>query len=374
MWDIWLCEPNGTRITLLEYTSGFACTRVRNGVGVAVITLSPDYDDLFGVDYLLEFWRYPESGAPKLFNVYMVRKWLFSDGDGNLTTVLWGYDGNYLLSGRIIASAAESAQALMTAELDDMIKAIVIDTLGADAGAGRDLSSVAGGFSVAADLSAAPSATKAFAWQNVLEALQDISEASRAAGTALYFDVEPSFSGEQIAWKFSTYTTRRGADHGADSDDPVYFGLQWGNLSGGYYGVDHSEEVNYVYGLGVGNEGQRIGIDGSTDASDTTRSGKSIWNLREDYANASIGGGGKTASAVQSEANALMERSRPRWTAGGRLLDTRQARYDVHWTFGDTVVIEVRRRQVNADINVVGFSVGENGQEDTDIRVEVEGA
>jgi hypothetical protein len=301
----------------------------------------------------------------------MVRKWLFQDADGNDTTVLWGYDGNYLISGRIVASAAESAQALMTDYLDDMIKAVITDTLAGDAGTGRNLAAVAGGLTVAADLSAAPSATKAFAWDNVLSALQDICEASRAAGTNLYFDMLPSFtSAGLIAWQLATFTGQRGADHGADSDNPVYFGRDWGNLEGGYYGVDHTEEVNYMYGRGQGSRGERI----EGDASDTTRSGASIWNRREGYCNASIGGGGVTVASVTADAQADLERRRPKWTAGGRLLDTPQARYDVHWTFGDTVIIEVRGKQVNADVNIVGFAVEENGQELPDIRVEVEGA
>lgn len=375
-WEIWLSDPSGNRIALLDRTSGFAVTRIRNGIGAAVITIPTDYDKLIAVDYLLEFWRTAEGGGQKLFNVYFIRRWRMSEGaDGNEYTTVWAYDGNYLLKSRVVAYASESAEALQTDYMDDMIKAVVTDNLGGDAAAGRDLSAVAGGFTVAADLSAASSKTKAFAWDNVYDVARDISEASRADGTPLYFDVLPSFETSSIAWQFRTYTTRLGADHSTTSDQPVFFGRQWGNLEGGYYEYDHTEELNYVYGRGQGTGEARIGEGVTTaDASDTDRINASIWNRREGFCNASSGGGGLTIEAVLSDAQARLEANPPKWRAGGKLLDTPQARYDIDWTFGDTVVLEVRGAQFDTDISAVSFSVDGDGKEDTDIRVEVEGA
>lgn len=369
-WEIWLSDQTGSRIRLLDETSGFACTKIRNGIGACTILLPPIYDNLFSLDNILEFWHQPTGGNLRLFNAYFVRRWKFEDkAGGSEYTKLWGQDANYLLSGRIVAYDAGSAQADMTDEYDDMMKAIVTDALGADAGTGRILTSVGGGVTVAGDLSAAPSATKAFAWDNVLEALNDIAQASRQAGTPLFFDMVPVYTSAGIlSWQFQTFVNQRGADRGTTSDNPAYFGRAWGNLNSCYYEIDRTDELNYVYGRGQGEGGARL----VGDASDSTRYGASIWNRREGYCNAAAGGGGDSADTTSSAAEARLERYRPVLSAGGELLDTPQSRYGVDWDFGDTVVMDIRGKQFDADVIAVGFSMDENGYQTTDFRAEVE--
>jgi hypothetical protein len=180
----------------------------------------------------------------------------------------------------------------------------------------------------------------------------------------------PSFTtSDKIAWQFQTFTGQRGQDRSADSDNPAVFGQAWGNLEGGYYEVDHSEEANYIHGRGLGREDGRF----TGDAEDETRQGRSVWNYREAYANAAAGGGGESNASTLAEAEAKLEKLRPRWRAGGRLLDTSQERYGIDWDFGDLVTLDVRGNQFDAMVSAVGFSVDENGQEIPDIVIDVEG-
>ena len=375
-WEIWLCDPAGTRLALLDRTGGFAVSRVASAIGATVITLPPSYDGLFGLDYILEYWRKPAGGSMKFFNAYFTRKWRYEDASGNELTLLWGYDANYLLSGRIVAYDAGSAQALLTDHADDAMKIIAIDALGADAGAGRILTSVGGGVTIAAELAAAVSMTKGVSWRKVLDVFQDLAAASRAGGTNLYFDMVPSFtSAGLIAWTFQTFTTLRGKDRTQDSDNPLFFGRTWGNLEGGYYEIDHTDEYNYVYGRGQGFGAARYGSGGTAcDAPDTGRMGASIWNRREEYCNASAGGEGGSEAATLADAKARLEQGRPAWRAGGTLLDTPQARYGVDFDFGDQVTVELRHKQVDSEISAVSFAVDGSGQERAEFRFEVEGA
>ena len=265
-WEVWLCDPSGVRLTCLRRTAGFAVSRVQNAIGATTIVLPEYYDDLVKLDYILEYWRKPNGGTLKFYRSYFMRHWRY-DEDTH-TTQVWGYDGNYITDGRTVAYDAASAQSLQTDYLDDMCKVIAIDAFGADAGAGRDLSSVGGGVSVAAELGAAPSATKGFSWRGVLDVFADLAAASRAAGTNLYYDMVESFtSAGKIAWTFRTYTGTRGADHTSDSDNPLHFGAAWGNLSGGYYEVDHTEERKYGFGRGQG-ERMRLVAEGITRRGD----------------------------------------------------------------------------------------------------------
>ncbi len=370
-WEIWLCDPSGTRLAMLDRALRFSVSRVANGVGAAAIDLPKVYNNLIGLDYILEFWRRPAGGALKFFNSYFIRRWRYAVSQAIEYTQVWGYDPNYLLAGRIVAYASESSQALKTTNLDDMIKAVFTENLGSSGGAGRDLSAVGGGVSVQGNLSAAPSATKGFSWDNVLTAIVDQANASRTAGTALYFDLRPRFtSSGLINYELRTYVGVRGMNHSQDSVSPVYFGNRWGNLEDGYYELDHVEELNYIYGRGQGLADNRY----SGDASSTARINASIWNRREGYANASAGGGGESNASTQAEAQNKLAANRPKWRAGGSLLDTTQARYDIDWGFGDKIVMEISGRQVSADVNAVSFSVDEMGLESPDFRIEVEEA
>jgi len=370
-WEIWLCDPEGTRLALLDRTGGFGVSRVSNAIGATAITLPPLYDNLFGLDYILEYWRKPTGGSMKFFNAYFIRRWRYEDAGGNEYTVVWGYDGNYIPAGRIVAYDAASAQALQTDYLDDMMKVTMIDALGADAGTGRILTSVGGGVTIAAELGDAPSATKGMSWRNVFDVCVDLADASRAAGTNLYFDMVPSFtSAGKIAWQFVTATTQRGYDRTQDSDNPVFFGRQWGNLEGGYWERDHESEYNYVYGRGQGFRDARY----TGNAYDATRYGASIWNRREAYCNASAGGEGASDASTLADAKAKLEKGRPAWRVGGQLLDTPQARYDIDFSFGDLVTVEIRGKQIDAEISAVTFSVDGSGQESQEFRFEMEGA
>lgn len=368
-WEIWLCDPEGVRLACLDRTAGFAVSRVANGIGACAIVLPDYYDDMVKLDYILEFWRKPNGGALKFFGAYFMRRWRYDDDSG--TTGVWGYDGNYLAQGRIVAYDAASAQSLQTDYLDDMMKVMIIDAIGADAGTDRILTSVGGGVTIAAELGAAPSATKGFSWRNVHDVLLDLAAASKKAGTNLYFDMVPSFTSTgKIAWTFRTFTGQRGADHTSDSSNPLHFGAAWGNLSGGYYEIDHSSEWNYVYGRGQGTKDTRY----TGNAYDATRYGASIWNRREEYCNAAAGGEGASDAATLADAEARLEQGRPKWRAGGAILDTPQARYDVDFGFGDTISVDIRGKQVDAEISAVAFSVDDSGRESAEFRFEVEGA
>ena len=182
--------------------------------------------------------------------------------------------------------------------------------------------------------------------------------------------VESFTSAGKIAWTFRTYTGTRGADHTSDSDNPLHFGAAWGNLSGGYYEVDHTDERNYIYGRGQGERSTRY----EGDASDTARIGASIWNRREEYCNAAAGGEGASDASTLADAKARLEQGRPKWRAGGALLDTPQARYGVDFDWGDRVSVDIRRKQVDAEITADAFSVDGSGNESAEFRFEVEGA
>ena len=365
-WEIWLDTPTGERITTLDTVISLQATKIAKQPAPCMLTLPSTFDQsLLRWDGVLEFWRRPRGGSLRLFNAYQIRNVSRRDDmNGRETIAVVGFDPLYIVAGRIVAYYAGEAQSAMTDQADDVLKAMAVDNLGADAAGARNIT--ANGVSVAADLAAAPSITKAFSWRPLLEEMREICDKSRASGTELYFDLVPSFGSDGLLdLTFTTYTGQVGLDRTSDSASPIYFGKKWGNLEKAQAIEDHTDEINYVY---AGGQGTRTSRD-VQETSDTDRIGLSIWNRREGFAYATDL---DSSASVLSRGNAYLEQYRPLRSFSGNLLDTQQFRYGVDWQFGDRITAQYGGEEFDAMIDAVVFTVDENGQETLEARAEVE--
>ena len=362
-YEIWLDEPNGNRLKLLDKVESFNATKLVNNKGVLSMILPPDYDSYIKLDGIIEIWRKGDEGSLKLFNAYFIRKWEFIDKNGVDITVISGYDGVDLLDRRIVAYAAASATSAKTDYADDMIKAVVVENLGGSAtDTDRDLSGY--DIDIDADLSDAPSLTMNFAYRNVLNLARDIADSSRKSGTRLYFDVQPKIvTGDKMGWQVVTSVDQPRQDR--TGTDQVFFGKKWGNLSGARITYDHTNEKTVVYAGGQGLEADRT----VEEREDTDRSGASIYNRIEGFYN--VSGQAETQAAVQAAGDARLSELRPAFRFSGVLKDTPQARLFVDWNFGDRVVVEYRDRQLNAIITSLTLALSNDGNETISAGFEV---
>ena len=331
--------------------------RSENRVGVCSVTVPRaklQYTDL-KVDQIFEVWR-TKNNTDGLQNetAYFVRDWEFyRDSEGREFVTVFGYDANYLLDGAIVGYAAASAQSQKTANADNMIKAIVSENLGADAVAARQKITVAG------DLSAAPSITKGFSWRNVLKVCQEIAEKSTEDGTYLVFDVVRT---NPATFELRTYTGQRGNDHGRYSSDVRLVGKQYGNLEGEKLGTYHSDEVNYVYVGGEGEEDAREIVERTA----TARVNASAWNRREAFRDAR---NTKTTAGLQAEGDAVLDARSPKQVMTGRLRDTAGMRYNIEYGFGDIVSVEAFGYFVDCHVATVRQTVTPEAGEQIDVRL-----
>jgi len=369
--EIYLCDPFGVRIECLDYVTEYDYTLLTNAPGTFRLKMPAKFDrSHIRLDNIIEIWRGHEPGTLKCEYIGFLRAWSFSDEAGVEVTELYGYSIMELLKGRIVNAASGSAQAEMTGNADNLIKAIVKDQLGADAVAARDLTSVGGGFTIQQDASLGTSITKAFAHKNVLEIAQEICDASKQAGTDVYFDIVPvytSITTGMIGLQLQTFTDQRGNDRSWDSSTPVYVGIDWGNLENGNLSYDYSEEINYVYALGQGEGASREIVE----VSDTARLGMSIWNRREGAKDARNVDYGDTA-ALTGEANTYLNENKPKMKFSGDIVETPAFRYGHDWWFGDRVTLVYAGIEKDSLINKVMVSKGEDGQETITARIEFE--
>ncbi len=369
-YEVWLDDPDGNRICLLDNTAGFEYALVANDPGWFSMEL-PGTFDLTKIripDGIVEIWRGFGPGTLRLENAFFILLRERGSKDGNRFIKIAGPGVSELLVRRIVAYAAGSAQADQTDNTDDMAKEVVRDNLGADAAAGRNLASVGGGFAVQANVGGGPSITKAFSWKNVQKVVEEIAGASQQGGTELYFDIVPSITDAgRVTFQFQTWTGQRGADRTADSESPVFFGEQWGNLENPLYSEDYRNTVNYVY---VGGPGEGASRE-TTEVSDSVRIGASIWNRREGFKDARNTEPGDTAART-TEGNQMLNQGRPRLRFSGDVVDTEQARYGRDWFFGDRVTAVDGDLQFDCMIKALAVKLDGKGLESIGARLEVE--
>lgn len=346
--EVWIDDPTGARISHLDKLQTLDLIQSVNKVGQFNATISSDLDKIvLQRDNLLEFWQ---DGA--LEAVGFIRYWKFSGLD---KITIRGPDIKHLLERRIVAYAAESAQSKKSDQADDMMKAIIRENFGASAtDADRNLTSL--GLTVEADVALGPTINLAFAYQNVLEALMKINEASRNAGNEVWYDLVPGFSSSNLLTaEFKTYVNQPGNDRRTASSSPVLIGLDYGNLENAELEYDYREEVNYVYVGGAGEGAERL----VREVEDATAEGASVWNRIEGFVDARSDG---DTSVLDNKGKAALAEKRGRITFSGEVIDTEQARYGRDWKLGDRVTARYLGQEYDCLIAATRQSVSDRGR------------
>lgn len=366
-WEIKLDNPSGQQLLEIRKPVSFACSLATNTPGGFSMVLPQGFDkSLLSLDSIIEFSRTPPGGRKDLVQVYFVRSFrYFDDQNGTEYLEIGGFDPLYLLTSRIIAYKSDTAQALMTDFTDDMSKAVVIDNLGGDAIAARDLSGY--GFSVEADFGGGISVTKQFSYENLLDVVRGIAETSRGNGTELYYGVKAIPGNDGLFdFRFWAHAAQYGVNRTSTSPSPVYFGKNWGNLQVPEYIIDYSDEINYVYAGGSGKGTARTVREVST----TSAINASQWNRREGFTQNTTAE--SSAAALDAAGYDYLNKHRVVRKFSGTLLDTPRYRYGIDWGFGDRVTCEYQGMQFDALINLVQFSIDGNGQETITAQVKVD--
>lgn len=368
--EIWLARDDGQRLTILDQAGPFTFTRAANSEGFFSIPLPQGFDrSLLAFHRRVYFWRKPVGGALSIaFAGFITRIVTTTNANGHTSRYIQGPGLNWILRGRDAAYPEANTNVDTTATpvaADDLLKAIVRTNQGATATVanGRFSSGVinASYFGVAADLTLGPVLAQAFSYKVVLDVLREICDASRQAGTELYFEVVPAIEdGSQHTVEFQTFIGQPGKDRTADSaGGGLTFGLDFGNMAEPELVEDATDEVNRAYGMG---------LDGLVVVSDdVTRQSRSIWALREGLAPSLMA---ETVQAITDAADAAVTAGRPKTTLACKLLSVPGYTYGLQWDFGDRVTVSYDGRQGDALVRAVTISVDENSQESIDAVVE----
>ena len=351
----WL-TAEGKRIDWLTNAGPFDYTKALNFEGDFSITLPPGFPfSSLAKDQRIRIQRRPPGGALATDFDGIIRDWESRQIEGGYRDAIMGPGMGWLLAGRRVAYYAGHASAVMTDQADDMMLEIVRDNLGADATVanGRKASGVisASFFTVQTGIGGGPSISMAFSYNHVLDMVNKISEAARRAGTSVYWTVVPSGDG----FEFRVNIGQLGQDR-TSGKHALTFGPEFGNFAHGKLTFRSRQEVNRIYALGQG-DGANRNIQSSDD---TTRSGASVWSLRED----AVEDGTLTADvSLIDRADAAVLAGRPFYALQGEIISTDETQYGRDWDLGDLVNVSFHGVQLTALIRSVHVVMDDNNRE-----------
>lgn len=352
-YSVFLADPFGTRIADASDFLALEYSRVVNSVSTLKLTLPGDFPTQYIInpDGRIEVWRKLKSG----------REYLDTDTIWLIKTVTQRIDESGLQSitieadtplsvlrepGRFVNYYADSAQSTYAAApADNQIKQVARENIGSSATGTRNISAY---ISVDPNLSLGASVAKSFAWRDCLKVMQEFANASTTAGTYVAFDIVADTPSDLT---FRTFIQQRGTDHRFPGGiNPVLISPEMGNLGETQVVEDYRDEITYVLAGGKGEGSARL----TASAQDLTRQGYSPFGLREHFQNATQY---DTTTGLAAEAEAILRSGRAKTIFQGRINETADTQYGVHWEWGDYVTVQAFGRLIDCRIEAVSVSV-----------------
>lgn len=355
-YEFWLTSDKGLRLAQLTNILDFTGTRVTNGIARFSAVLPGNFDDaLLKPDCMLQVWRSTQNKALKLYRVYILRKWIFEQQGDVERITLAGPDVCDLLRRRVVAGFLGSTSAKKTGKADNLMKAYVRDSLSnSNPPTPTSGTRLWPNLTVEPDTSQGPDVVRDLPFHKLLTTsnngvLAVLAKASKEAGSEVYFDIEPSvLTSDTISFIFRTKV----GQPGIDVSDSVVFDVDNGNLLQPKLEIDHSEEENYIYAVGLGEGNTRKVVQ----VYDVGRYSTSIWGRCEGYADAQE----STAAALGDAGRTVLADGRPKIRFSAIPSDTEGTKFGVHWDYGYKVKAKYRGFAMDCIIRTVTLNVTAN--------------
>lgn len=356
-------NPAGLRLIESLPFSSFEFIRKENEYGIFTVRIPPNYPvDFFKEDGRLELWRSINSGTFTLQGQtpFLIRRPHYYRSNGEDIIELQGYDLIEILNRRIVAYESGTTYTEKLGIADDVIKDLVRENFGASAiDTARNLSAY---ISVQANTSLGAIVGDSISNKKIYDAAKNFASASASAGVRVLFDFVKL---SDNSYEFRTWKDHRGQDHTQPGAGQVVVSVERGNLKDPDIILDYTDETNYVYAAGKGDEATRI----TTEVSDSVRIGKSPFARSEYFENASNVTDLTTLGKV---ANAALANGRPRIQFNGQVLETPSTMYGIHYGYGDLIKAEYRGYSFNCRVDTVRISFDRQNGEQFEIRLKGE--
>jgi hypothetical protein len=374
-YNIWLTDPYGSKIALLEDIAYMNYSIGAKSMGYIQLGIQADILADKGVtppflpDRRIEVWRSPAPGfSSSLERAFFLRKGhqYQRKTDGIDMVSFYGRDAKDLLNRRYVIQKKDTTYTRKTDFLDDMMKEIVREqmlwdsALDNDGVSDNDRAWPEDLFTVQGDVSRGPSDTVEFQDKRVLDLLTDIHHLSVQlnidddTNNIIYFDVVEKDVNGRLGFEFQTFAQRRGADRTGS----VRFSVENGNLEGFNLLQEYYEEANVCYSRGA---------EAVVEVEDTNRSGASPWARSETVVKSNA----LDTAGITADGNKTLRQFRPKSvvdttfvsTPGDDMRGIPRSLYGVDWKLGDLLPINYRGSYYEAEVITIYVSVNDSGRE-----------
>lgn len=300
------------------------------------------------------------GGSTELFGetIWFVRKIIRNTSmDGNETLTLVAFDPIDLLKRHIVAYLQGTDYTDKIGVVDDLMKDIVNENMGAFVfDLDRDLRPL---LTVQENKSEGIILQAEIAWQNVLDVIQDMADASESYGVRILFDIV--YVGEN-SLEFRTYKDFRGVDRGRKSLRPLLLSTDLGNLGSASLEKNYEEEINYAYALGKA-EGLVRPYSEFREANSYAKSAYNRCELAVDGNNA------ESRYQLRDIAYDALYANRGKLIITGNLLETPITKFNVDFNYGSKVAMQYNEFVQDSYVDVVTSNFSQSNGEVLDIKV-----
>lgn len=371
-YELTLSDAFGRDIGRLNQFASLQYVLRENAVGALTLT-TPDASlfNSISEDWRVRVWRsidggamYQEGSGTDGTAFLVTQKQIATGADGLTLMSLVCADAKDILARRTIDWYAGTSYTSKSAAIDNMMKAIVRENLGASGpysgsnATGRDLVT-AGVLSIQADSSTLSSRSKAFAWRNVLATLQEIAASASDTDELAFFDIVELPSG---VLEFRTYASQRGVDRtyyltsGALNPNALIVSPDNGSLTEPSVSYEWAAEYNAVRAAGEGEGSARL-VNIALDQSRITRS---PFGRRERFLDSR--NSGSTTVGLFYEAVSELLNNRAKVRIAGKIPESLGVRYGINYRHGDMITAEAFGIRFNARVTTVTVTVNESGE------------
>ncbi|MBN9393090.1 MAG: hypothetical protein J0I20_33970 [Chloroflexi bacterium] len=368
-YDVYLNSPVGQRLKVIPDFVKLNYSYAEKKLGNLVIVVPIKYLPFVSEYCQIEIWR--KAAGQTIAKLELEALWIilyyrpYVSDRGELLLEIAAVDGKLALLNRIVAYFSGTSQASKSGFAGNIIKSIASENIASTA---NDYTGTANTglyprgipsnyFSIQPNLNDGASVDMSFAWQNCLEAMQDIADASETAGTYLGFDTVYDGAGKL---ELRTYSKQRGTDRTLNSMNPVILDPSFGNFGSAQFEFDYNNEINFVYCGGQ---------DTGTSRKVATSANVARWTLgpfsrRETFEDARQS---DTLAQVQDSADAALRAGKGNIVFSGQLIETPFNRYGIDYNFGDILPCQFLGKLNNCRLNQLAVNV--EGKEEIQVQL-----
>lgn len=352
-----LSSPSGKTLVDLPQANSIAATWQANRIGSINIRYpyTAELEKHLHRDNLIQLWVGPENRTKVPF-YYFLRYWAPVIRARERYIDLRGPDLLELLRRRVVAHFANSPEAKMTDQGDDMLKEIFADAFANGTNPAPDYGTrVISSLSSEGLLTAGPSVTKAFSFDELLNRSgsgvfpEIVDLVYRTDGTRLYYEIKPAAIGTDVKFLFRTAT----GQPRKDISDRFSLDEHSSCLTESSIVHDYQQEQNYIYGGGKGQQEEREVVQVYSAAAIAA----SDYNRCEGFEDRTQLEG----DALESAANERLNEGLGTVTLVGSMVSTEYEMFGRDWFFGDRVGLRIGQYNARAVISSGVIKIGRGG-------------